>query len=147
MLGSRSWNGQQRRVDVDDKTILLACTLYSSGAPESGYFINDFHYVTDWSPRKQTDVHNADREFLETALTDIRATKPQSRVLIATHYAPLCGPAVPLKYRDSPLNGFFLQRHSGSFVEQDSHGISRHLAIWPYTLQCERESATRAGCQ
>lgn len=100
-------DGQQRRVDVDDKTILLACTLYSSGAPESGYFINDFHYVTDWSPQKQTDAHKADREFLETALTDIRATKPQSRVLIATHYAPLYGPAVQPKHRDSPLNGGF----------------------------------------
>lgn len=53
-------DGQQRRVDVDDKTILLACTLHSSGAPESGYLINDFHYVTDWSPQKQTDAHKAD---------------------------------------------------------------------------------------
>lgn len=69
-------DGQQRWVDVDDKTILLACTLYSSGTPESGYFINDFHYVTDWSPQKQTDAHKADGEFLETALTDIRAIKP-----------------------------------------------------------------------
>lgn len=48
-------DGQQRRVDVDDKTILLACTLYSSGAPESGYFIHDFHYVTDWSPYLETN--------------------------------------------------------------------------------------------
>lgn len=73
---------------------LPAPYLYSSGAPESGYFINDFHYVTDWSPQKQTDAHKADREFLEAALTDIRATKPQSRVLIATYYAPLYSLAV-----------------------------------------------------
>lgn len=147
MVGSRSWTGNNDGWMSMTRSSCLPAPYTHRVAPESGYFINDFHYVTDWSPRKQTDVHKADREFLETALTDIRATKPQSRVLIATHYAPLYGPAVPPKHRDSPLNGFFLQRHSGSFVEQVSHGISRHLAIWPYTLQCERESATRTGCQ
>lgn len=108
-LGSRLtvMDGEKRRVDVDDHTILLGCTLYSSGEPDRGYFINDFHHIMDWSPQKQADVHNADKDFLETALKDIIDTKPHSRVLIATHYAPLYSLAVQPKHRDSPLNGFF----------------------------------------
>lgn len=107
MVGSRSWTGNNDGWMSMTRPSCLPAPHTHRVAPESGYFINDFHYVTDWSPQKQTDAHKADREFLETALTDIRATKPQSRGLIATHYAPLYGPAVQLKHRDSPLNGFF----------------------------------------
>lgn len=102
-------HGQQRRVDVDDKTILLACTLpYTHRVRQRADTLSMISTTLRIGLlKKQTDAHKADREFLETALTDIRATKPQSRVLIATYYAPLCGPAVQPKHRDSPLNGFF----------------------------------------
>jgi len=100
-------DGDQRRVNIDESTILIGCTLYSAGEPDRGYYINDFHCVSDWSPQQHVMAHNADKDYLERALKDIKDKRPNSRVLIATHYAPLYGPALHPRHRNSPLNSFF----------------------------------------
>lgn len=77
------------KYDVPDTNIvILGCTLHSYIGPNYTRLTNDFARIKGWTVEHHNAEHQADRNWLESTLTNIAATDPDKQVVIVTHYAP-----------------------------------------------------------
>lgn len=74
------------RVDLEG-VVVLGCTLHSS-IPEGAHLTNDFERIENWTVSDHNAEHLRDLEWLKQKLEEIAEARPETRVVIATHYAP-----------------------------------------------------------
>lgn len=74
------------RVDLED-VVVLGYTLHSS-IPEGAHLTNDFKRIENWTVADHNAEHQRDLQWLKQTLEEIAESRPETRVVIATHYAP-----------------------------------------------------------
>lgn len=74
---------------ADHNTIILGCTLYSHIMDRNDVaFVMDFQRVTNWTVEAHNAAHQEDLKWLLQGLKDLNHTRPNTRVIVITHFAP-----------------------------------------------------------
>ena len=95
-LGGKLTVLQRQKVDFNNgEVVVLGCTLHSYIPEDYTELTNDFAKIEGWRVAHHNDEHAADLEWLEQSLAEVHTMSPQSRVIIATHYAPSFENTVP----------------------------------------------------
>lgn len=117
------------RVDLED-AIILGCTLHSH-IPERAHLTNDFAQIKGWTVAEHNAEHQRDLQWLEQALGEVAETRPGSRVVIVTHYAPAFKETNLPRFRQSPYRYCFGSNTLQQFknwkgADQVTHWIFGH---------------------
>ncbi|KAI9038699.1 Ser/Thr protein phosphatase superfamily [Aspergillus affinis] len=82
----------QTRYDVSPDVTVLGCTFYSRVTPKQkkyvGFGLNDFFHIQDWTVKKHSARHEADRAWLNAQVARIAAREPHRSIVIFTHHSP-----------------------------------------------------------
>ncbi|KAI1174252.1 Metallo-dependent phosphatase-like protein [Nemania sp. FL0916] len=103
------------RFDVDAKTTILGCTLWSDVFPEQATEVNarltDFNEskgICDWTLENHVEEHRKDKEWLNSQVRTLEETEPQRQIIIATHHSPtLDSRAVEPTHQNSSVSSAF----------------------------------------
>lgn len=86
----------QRRFDVDDKTSILGCTLFSHITKEqestTSFFVSDFSNISQWTTQSHNTAHARDLAWLNDQVSHISAHEPHRQIIILTHHSPTLQP-------------------------------------------------------
>lgn len=100
-LGERFTWMDRSMVDVGG-VIVLGCTLHSridrAVRKQVRKEIPDFSYVGGWDIDKHNEAREHDRTWLKQQLAMINKTRPDSRVIVATHFPPTWDKTSDSKY-------------------------------------------------
>jgi len=122
----------KQRVDLDEHdTVLLGCTLHSHIPDDYTALTNDFQMIEGWRVADHNREHQEDLAWLEQELALIHATRPQSRVIVITHYAPVFDGASHSKHQDSPLRSCFCSDALRVLVERRPAAM-RQVSHWVF---------------
>ena len=144
-LGDKFKWMNRKRVDLEDgRIVVLGCTLHSKIPIDIDKKIctRDFARIGDWKITDHNDEHDEDREWLKRQIGDIKKLRPESRIVVATHFAPsferTCDPRHPVDdrsycYCSNLLEDF--QQWDGA--DQVTHFIFGHTH-WNTTFLCGR---------
>ncbi|KAJ8121980.1 hypothetical protein ONZ43_g1704 [Nemania bipapillata] len=103
------------RFDVDAKTTILGCTLWSDVLPqqaaEVSALLTDFNEsrgIRDWTLENHVEEHRKDRNWLNSQVRTLEETEPQRQIIIATHHSPTLDPrAVDPAHQGSSVSSAF----------------------------------------
>ena len=88
-LGERFTFMHRNKVELNNgKVVVLGCTLHSHIPDDYTALTNDFARIRDWRVKDHNQEHAVDLEWLQKSLTEVETSTPQTRVIVATHYAP-----------------------------------------------------------
>lgn len=101
----------KNRIDIDDNTTILGCTLWSHITENQRPFIKssmaDFSNIADFSIEKYNEIHQEEVSWLEKEIEFIKHNEPHRKIIIVTHHAPLIhGTSSPL-FKDSKISSAF----------------------------------------
>lgn len=107
-LGDRFVWMDRQRVELNDKLVILGCTLHSyisrDERPDVEKEIQDFCRIGSWSVDEHNAQHKRDRRWLKQQLN---ATKRFQQVIIATHFPPTWDLTSDPAYANKPTRSFF----------------------------------------
>lgn len=97
-------------ISLDDKTDLIATTLWSAIPPRNAYFIeqrvNDFHRIRNGETRltweRFNEEHYRCKQFMEDSMTACKA----QNIIVASHHVPSYE-LIPDEFKGSAINGAF----------------------------------------
>lgn len=103
------------RIDLDDSTTLLGCTLWSSISAEQAdaacLRLNDFNPVRGirgWSVDSYLSQHRQDIEWLNAQVLELQDKEPHREIAILTHHSPTVDlRALEPRHRDSEVSTCF----------------------------------------
>jgi predicted MPP superfamily phosphohydrolase len=82
----------QTRYDLEPKTIILGCTLFSNILPsrmnDVSFGLNDFYRIQDWTVEQHNEAHASDLAWLNSQVSSITKTEQERRIIILTHHNP-----------------------------------------------------------
>jgi predicted phosphohydrolase len=107
-LGDKFVWMDKKRVDFENgETIVLGCTLYSRAPLDPVESIMDFQKIGDWNIESHNAAHERDRAWLKRQLAIIKESRPLSRVIVVTHYAPSYENTADPRHPDDDRKHFF----------------------------------------
>ena len=97
----------QTRYDIDERTTVLGCTLFSRILEEqqdtAKMFVTDFSRIEDWEVRDHNKAHEDDLNWLNAKVMAIREREPERTVVIFTHHSPTLLPmATDPRHKNDP---------------------------------------------
>lgn len=82
----------QTRFDINERTTILGCTLFSKILPEEASAVSarmgDFRYIKDWDVRRHNESHSTDLAWLNEQVRSISHAEPWRNIVIFTHHSP-----------------------------------------------------------
>lgn len=82
----------RRRFDVNERTTILGCTLFSHITPEqtstASLFVSDFSNISQWTTESHNAAHLRDLAWLNDQVSHISTHEPHREIIILTHHSP-----------------------------------------------------------
>lgn len=82
----------QIRCDIDERTTVLGCTLFSQISKKQAQtvtmFVTDFSNIENWKIDDHNKAHESDLNWLNTQVEMIAEEEPHRQIVIFTHYSP-----------------------------------------------------------
>ena len=94
---------------LDQNFVILGCTLWSHVTTQQRLMVNsmvaDHRYITNWSVKRNNQVHAAELEWLESAIAQVKQAGKQA--IVMTHHAPACHGTSAPEHENSPISSAF----------------------------------------
>ena len=89
-LGGKFTFMHRRKVELNNgDVVVLGCMLHSHIPDDYTALSNDFVRIRDWTVKDHNKEHEMDLAWLQDSLAEVENSTPRSRVIVATHYAPM----------------------------------------------------------
>jgi hypothetical protein len=103
------------RYDIGESVTILGCPLWTAVQPGQAADVyarltdfNEERGIRDWTPKRLSEEHTKDLEWLNAQVSKIQKDEPRRQILVATHHCPTIDPRAtdPAHSGSSVSSGF-----------------------------------------